>query len=106
MGSPRKIPTRDQANELMNDTNHTWTTINGKNGRKFTSKTYSTKYIFIPAAGGWSDTTYSSTGTNAIYWLNKYNNSYTAYQDTSDSRSIGHNAYGNRYMSISIRAIQ
>ena len=35
MGSPWKMPTYNQANELINNTTSTWTTINGVNGRKF-----------------------------------------------------------------------
>lgn len=49
MGSQWKIFTQTQGQELIDGTNSTWTSINGVNGRKFISKTDSTKYIFLPA---------------------------------------------------------
>ena len=51
MGSPWKMPTIDQYQELINDTNHTWTSINGAAGWKLINKTDSTKYIFFPISG-------------------------------------------------------
>lgn len=45
------MPTREQLIELIANTTYEWTSINGVNGGKFTSKTDSSKYIFLPAAG-------------------------------------------------------
>ena len=53
MGSPWKMFNKKQGQELIDNTNYTWTTINRVNGMKFTSKTDSSKYIFLPAAGEW-----------------------------------------------------
>ena len=73
--------TKDQGQELINSTNSVWTTINSVNGRKFTSKTDSSKYIFLPAAGKWD---YNSTyGTSyhddvneiGFYWSTTYKSS-------------------------------
>ena len=55
MGEPWMMFTKDQGQELIDHTTSTWTTINGVNGRKFTSKTDSSKYIFLPAGGRWRD---------------------------------------------------
>lgn len=35
------MPTKAEIEELYNNTNHEWTTINGVTGRKFTNKTNS-----------------------------------------------------------------
>lgn len=43
------IPTKEQIQELIDNTTIKWTTINGVNGRKFTSSNGNS--IFIPAAG-------------------------------------------------------
>lgn len=43
------IPTKEQIQELIDNTTVKWTTINGVNGRKFTSSNGNS--IFIPAAG-------------------------------------------------------
>jgi hypothetical protein len=54
MGGEWHQPTPTQIGELTANTTYTWETdFNGSgiNGGKFTSKTDSTKYIFMPAAG-------------------------------------------------------
>ena len=45
------IPSPVQIKELLDNTTNTWTTQDGVNGRLFTSKSDSSKSIFIPAAG-------------------------------------------------------
>ena len=62
------MPTNDQYQELINGTNHTWTTINGVSGQKITSKTDSTKYIFFPAGGYWQNTYYYDNDKRGNYW--------------------------------------
>ena len=54
MGGEWHMPTSTQINELIANTTYTWETdFNGSgiSGGKFASKTDSTKYIFMPAAG-------------------------------------------------------
>ena len=50
-----KMPTKAQFEELRSGTNNEWATINGIAGHKFTNKTDSSKYIFIPSAGYFTD---------------------------------------------------
>ena len=73
MGSPWKMPTKEQCQELKDGTNPTWTTMNGVNGYKLTSKTDSSKYIFLPAGGFWIDTNHFSANDRCYYltttWL-------------------------------------
>lgn len=45
------MPSYTQIKELLNNTENILTTLNGVNGRLFTSKKDSSKSIFIPAAG-------------------------------------------------------
>lgn len=45
-----RIPTRDECQELIDNTTSTWETLNGVNGRRFISKTNGNS-IFVPAAG-------------------------------------------------------
>ena len=68
MGSPWKMFTQDQGHELINNTNSTWVTLNGVYGRKFTSKTDSSNYIFLPAEGAWNETSHNNTDTWGYYW--------------------------------------
>ena len=51
MGREWRMPTKDEIIELLDNTTKEWTQVNGVNGYKFTSKTDTSKYIFIPAAG-------------------------------------------------------
>lgn len=50
-GAPWVMPSEKQQLELMNNCSYEWTTVNGVNGGKFTSKTNGGS-IFLPAAGG------------------------------------------------------
>ena len=54
MGSEWRMPTKAEFDELLSGTTNEWVTNyngTGINGRKFTSKTDTSKYIFFPAAG-------------------------------------------------------
>ena len=68
MGSDWRMPTRDEFQELINNTDKEWTQVNGVNGRKFTSKTDESKYIFIPAAGFCSDGSMYGVGYGGNVW--------------------------------------
>ena len=63
-----KMPTQTQVQELINETNNEWTTIDGVAGIKFTNKTDSSKYIFIPAAGCFSGGSRSYKGSSGYVW--------------------------------------
>lgn len=59
------LPTKDQIEELLNNTTSEWTTLNGVNGRWFTSKNNSGK-VFLPAAGyRWGNIV--DAGSNGYY---------------------------------------
>ena len=99
--------TQAQGQELINGTNSTWTTINGVNGRKFTSKTDSSKYVFFPAGGGWKDTNYVQSNEHCYY------RSATIWSDSSyactmstDATNLPYQTYSYRYCAYSVRAIQ
>ena len=66
-----KMPTREQCQELLAETNHSWVTNyngTGINGRKFVNKTDSSKYIFIPASGrAWSGS-FNDVGNYGYLW--------------------------------------
>ena len=54
MGGDWRMPTKAECEELINNTTQEWVKDfngSGVSGRKFTSKTDTSKYIFIPAAG-------------------------------------------------------
>lgn len=70
-GGQWHMPTKAQFDELTANTNYTWeTNFNGSgvNGGKFTDKTNSSKYIFIPAAGYYSNGSLSRVGSYGYVW--------------------------------------
>lgn len=77
-GGNWKIPTKEQLQELIDNTNNEQTTVNNVNGCKFTSKTDSSKYIFIPAAGSVLNGSRYGVGNSGIIWSSslKDQNSY------------------------------
>ena len=98
------MPTKVQCEELINKTTNTWTTMNGVKGYKFTNKSDSNKYIFLPACGYWVNTTYDSAGSFGFYWDTIWN-SQTAYHLRFSSGTIRMTT-NLRYLGMSIRGIQ
>lgn len=68
MGGDWHMPTPTQINELLNNTISTWITQDGVNGRLFTSKTDTSKSIFIPAAGNAYTYPVSYIGDDGCVW--------------------------------------
>ena len=70
-GSGWSIPTREQWQELIDNTTNTWTTQNGVTGRLFTASKGAT--LFLPAAGRcWGSDTFSAGGYG-YYWSSSLN---------------------------------
>ena len=71
MGGDWRMPTRDEIQELVDNTDNEWVEDykgSGVNGRKFTSKTNGSKYIFIPAAGYCLDGSVYNVGSGGYVW--------------------------------------
>ena len=104
MGSPWRMPTKAQCQELIDNTTSTWTTINGVNGRKFSSKKDSTKYIFLPAGGWWVETAHYNKKQYCYSWttsLSSSTQSYLLYFISTGSLTTG---VSYRYWGFSVRA--
>ena len=99
-GGSWRMPTRAEQDELRNNCTWTWTTQNGVNGCKVTSKKNGNS-IFLPAAGYRSLSNLGNAGSYGYYWSSSlFTNSsyyayglhfYSSYVDWSfDSRYFGH----------------
>ena len=101
-----KMPTLTQINELMSGTNNEWATINGIAGHKFTNKTDSSKYIFIPSSGCFSDGSRSSKGSSGLVWSSSLSASsiYRAYRLNFYGGSVNSGS-SNRYYALSVRGV-
>ena len=67
LGGNWRIPTEEEFNELIDNCYIEWTTLNGTNGCKFTSKTNG-RSIFLPAAGHRYGLDLIDAGSDGCYW--------------------------------------
>ena len=67
LGGNWKTPTDAQWTELRKKCLWTWTTQNGVNGYRVTSKTNGNS-IFLPAGGVWKGRSLVDAGTGGVYW--------------------------------------
>ena len=104
-GGSWRMPTDDELTELWEQCTWTWTTQNGVNGYKVTSKTNSSN-IFLPAAGYRDDSSLDYAGSYGFYRSSSLN---TYFPD--DAWSVSFNfgtVYGNgirRYYGFSVRPV-
>ena len=68
-----RIPTKAELEELTANTTSTWETLNGVNGRRFTSKTNGNS-IFVPAAGSCVNGSVRGVGSFGYLWSRNSNN--------------------------------
>lgn len=66
LGGQARTPTKDEWQELINNTTPTWTTRNGVNGRLLTAP--NGKSIFLPAAGCRYGSNLHDAGEYGYYW--------------------------------------
>lgn len=79
MGGNWRMPTKDEFDELLSGTTNEWIANyegTGVKGRKFTSKTDTSKYIFIPAAGYCDDGSVDDVGYGGYVWSSSLDTSY------------------------------
>ena len=65
-GNGWRMPTKEEFEELYNNTTVTWTTQNGVNGRLFTASNGNS--LFLPAGGFRDSSTLYNAGSDGIYW--------------------------------------
>lgn len=68
MGGDWRMPSEAQFEELIVNTDRSWTTIDGVNGYKFTSRKNINLFIFIPAAGFCDGSSLHSVGSDGFVW--------------------------------------
>ena len=106
LGTPWHLPTKDDFQELYDNTDNEWTTINGVAGRKFMKKTDHSVYVFFPAAGRGYGTSLNNRGSYGYYWSGSWYSAYNAYGLYFNSSSVTPQSSSSRYVGISVRAVQ
>ena len=108
MGEPWMMFTKEQGQELIDNTDSEWTSINNINGKKFINKNNTSKYIFIPAGGIYMNSSHSWTNTDGLIWCVEINPSNTALGCilSVDSRNPNQMSYYDRPAGYPIRGIR
>ena len=105
LGGSWRMPTKTEFEELYNNTNVTWTIVNGVKGCKFANKTDASKYIFIPAAGRYiGSSSLRDWGSYGYNWSSTVNNNVDACYLTfnpSGQYTVG----SSRYCGCPVRAV-
>lgn len=106
LGSPWHLPTKENFQELYDNTDREWTTINGVSGCKFMKKTDHSLYVFFPAAGNGYSTSLSNRGSSGSYWSSSWSSANNAYRMSFNSSSANPQSSSRRYNGYSVRAVK
>ena len=106
MGGKWRMPTKDELEELFNDTTHKVETINGVKGMMFTSK-INDKRLFIPFAGYWYNGSFYAIGSDAYTWSSRVHSSivYRVTRLSLDFNGDVDVIYADRTCAFSIRGV-
>ena len=104
-GGNWRMPTKTEQDELRTNCNWTWTTQNGVNGYKVTSKTNGNS-IFLPAAGYRYGMYLYNSGSHGLYWSCSLDGGYS-YNACYLYFDSGYYAWDNyyRYSGRSVRPV-
>lgn len=105
IGVPWRMPTAEEFQELNDNCTSVWTTLNGVNGRLFTSNVNGNT-LFIPAAGGYSGTSLNARGTYGFYWSSTYYSATRCRDFSFNNLSVTPQNNSDRQNGFSIRAVQ
>ena len=101
-----RMPTKAELKELKENCNYEWTTVNGVEGGKFTSRSNG-RSIFLPAAGNRWDSELDGAGSYGDYWSSALDES-----DPSSAWGLGFSSddayWGNYYRGggLSVRPVR
>ena len=106
-----QLPTKEIWGALYNTTNYDWdwTTQDGYNGCKVTSKSDNSKSIFLPAAGYVNGTKFTQVGSHGRYWSGTAGISDSTskpYILRIQSGSVMEQVYYDRYFGLPVRPVR
>ena len=106
-GGSWRTPTTKEWQELNNNCTWTWTTQDGHDGYKVTSKKNGNS-LFLPAAGYRYSTTIYREGTYGYYWSSSLNEGESTHKSALDCYFDSDSPkayYQNRYYGLSVRPV-
>lgn len=109
LGSPWRMPTKEDFQELYDNTDHQWVSVyrqsNTVKGWKFMKKSDHSVFVFFPMAGHSVDGgTYTADGRYSSSTYYSSSNAYNLYFNSSKDAYIQNN--GSRYFGFSVRAVR
>ena len=105
MGSPCRLPTVGEFQELNSNCTSEWTDEDGVAGRRFTSNINGNS-IFFPASGYYNGTTLDNRGSVGGYWSSSYVSEASAYGMYFNSGGVYPANSHLRRFGFSVRAVQ
>lgn len=105
MGSPCRLPTVGEFQELHNNCDSEWTDEDGVAGRRWTSRINGNS-VFFPASGFYNGTALNGRGSYGYYWSSSYMSETYAYYLHFHSGYVDPADNGNRRRGFSVRAVQ
>lgn len=106
LGSPWHLPTKEDFQELYDNTDYEWTTINGVVGIKFMKKSDHSIYVFFPKSGAYDGMSLINRGTDGHCWSSSFNSSTRAYNLYFDSSSVVPQNGNSRRLGFTVRPVQ
>ena len=105
MGSPCRLPTVGEFQELNSNCDSEWTDEDGVAGRRFTSRNNGNS-IFFPASGNYNGTSLNYRGSYGYYWSSSYISETNAYNLSFSSGGVSPAYNINRRLGFTARAVQ
>ena len=105
MGSPCRLPTVGEFQELHNNCDSEWTDEDGVPGRRWTSRINGNS-VFFPASGNYNGTTLLGRGSYGFYWSSSYISETSAYLLYFNSSSVNPANFNDRRLGFTARAVQ
>ena len=106
MGGKWRMPTKDELEELLDNTTHKVETLNGVKGMMFTSK-INDKRLFIPFVGYWYNGSFYAIGYDAYTWSSLVHSSivYRVTRLSLDFNGDVDVIYADRTCAFSVRGV-
>lgn len=104
LGTPWRMPTAAEFQELYDNCTCVWSSMNGVRGLLCTSNVNGNT-LFFPAAGFYNGTSLSGRGSRGLYWSSTYESATIASGLRFDSSSVGPQSGNNRRSGFSVRAV-
>lgn len=105
LGTPWRMPSAAEFQELLNNCAHIWTTLNGMNGLLLTSNANG-KTLFLPAAGDGVGTSINNRGVFGLYWTSTFFSAPNARYMYFNNSEVNAESSNQRRYGFAVRAVK